>query len=55
MYSSRFLIRLVVDLRAWQEGFHADIDHEAAFDFAEDFTFDDRAFVAMFENEFPLA
>ena len=27
---------LVVNLRAWKERFHADVDHEAALDFADD-------------------
>ena len=46
---------LVVDLRAGEECFHADVDHEAAFDFADDFSLDDRAFFAMVDDVFPLA
>ena len=46
---------LVVDLRAGEECFHADIDHQAAFDLADDFPFDDRAFFAVVDDIFPLA
>ena len=46
---------LVVDLRTGEESFHADVDHQAAFDFTDDFTFNDRSFVAMVDNVFPLS
>ena len=46
---------LIVDLRAGEECFHADIDHQAAFNFADDFSFDDRSFFAMVDNVFPLS
>ena len=46
---------LVVDLRAGQERFHADVDHEAALDFSDDFSFDDRAFLAIVDDVLPLA
>ena len=44
-----------VDLAGGQEDVHADVDEQAALDFAEDLAGDDVAFGVVFDHLFPLA
>ena len=46
---------LVVDLGAGEEGLHTDIEHQAAFNFADNFPSDDRAFFTVVNDIFPLS